>query len=394
MKYPFSPEILDAMPEELAELFRTLEDTLLKEICSRLKIADQLNEVTVQDIRALRSHGIDLQDIKKAIDEATGAGMDKLDKLLDDVVERNQRYYEEAADLLKITAPSHILDQKDIDAIKRQTKDAYRNITQSMGFVVSKGGEQTLLTFRQAYQWALDSAELEVMSGGISYNEAIKNATKKLADSGIKTVSWESGHVDQVDVAVRRAVMTGTNQLCQRYAEQSVDFLGTDLVEVSAHRGARDTGTGAENHKGWQGKVYLWKEKKGSSKGRYPDFVATTGYGTGEGLGGWNCRHHFYPFYEGVSERTYTDEQLAKIDRQPFEYQGKRYTAYEATQEQRRIERTIRKLKRRKAAYEAAGLKEDAQDTAVRIRRLNAEYKAFSQAADLPPQNERTKVLY
>ena len=67
MKYPFQPEILDALPEELAELFRSLELVLLDEICSRLKAADELNEVTVQDIRALRSHSIDLKEIKKAI---------------------------------------------------------------------------------------------------------------------------------------------------------------------------------------------------------------------------------------------------------------------------------------------------------------------------------------
>ena len=89
--YPFTPEILDALPEELAELYRALEDTLLDEICSRLKLADQFNEVTVQDIRALRSHGIDLKDIEKAIRKTSGISEKKLQELLDDVVERNQK---------------------------------------------------------------------------------------------------------------------------------------------------------------------------------------------------------------------------------------------------------------------------------------------------------------
>ena len=88
MKYPFQPEILDALPEELAELYRGLEDTLLMEICSRLNAADEMNEVTVQDIKALRSHGIDLKEIEKAIQKATGISEQKLNKLLDDVVER------------------------------------------------------------------------------------------------------------------------------------------------------------------------------------------------------------------------------------------------------------------------------------------------------------------
>ncbi len=131
--YPFSPEILDALPEELAELFRDLELKLLEEICSRLKIADQLNEVTVQDIRALRAHGIDLEDIKKAIRKATSTGEEKLDKLLDDLVARNQRYYTEMVDLAGVTAPERLVNEADIAAIRRQTWGAYKNITGSMG---------------------------------------------------------------------------------------------------------------------------------------------------------------------------------------------------------------------------------------------------------------------
>lgn len=394
MKYPFTPEILDALPEELAELFRSLEITLIEEICSRLDIADQLNEVTVQDIRSLRSMGIDLDEIKKAVSETSKVGMDKLDKLFDDVVERNQKYYSELVDLAEVTRPERYVDATDIDAIRRQTKEEFTNLTQSMGFLVTEGSRKVKLPPARAYQWALDNAEMQIMSGGISYREAIKNAVKDLADSGIKMVDYESGHTDHIDVAARRAVMTGVNQICQKYSEQSVEYLETDLVEVSAHQGARDVGEVPENHKAWQGKVYRWKEKKGNSKGEYPDFIEVTGYGTGPGLGGWNCRHHFYPFYEGVSERTYTDEELKNIDLPPFEYQSKTYNAYEATQQQRKIERTIRKLKRERVAFEKAGLVEDAQGISIRIRRLKAEYKAFSKAAGLPLQTDRTKIQY
>lgn len=102
-RYPFSPELLDALPEELAELFRGLELKLLEEICSRLKVSGNLNEVTIQDIRALRSHGIDLDEIKRAIEEATQIGMKKLNALFDDVVERNQKYYAEEVDLANVT---------------------------------------------------------------------------------------------------------------------------------------------------------------------------------------------------------------------------------------------------------------------------------------------------
>lgn len=162
-----------------------MELKLLEEICSRLKISGQLNEVTVQDIRALRAHGIDLEDIKKAIDKATSIGEKKLDKLLDDVVARNQRYYTEMVDLAGVTAPERLVSEADIAAIRRQTWGAYKNITGSMGFLVVRGGRLTFLEPAQSYEWALDSALLQVQSGAISYNQAIATAVRQLADSGL-----------------------------------------------------------------------------------------------------------------------------------------------------------------------------------------------------------------
>lgn len=393
-KYPFTPDLLDALPEELAELFRGLELKLLEEICSRLKIADQLNEVTVQDIRALRSHGIDLEDIKKAIASTTSTGAEKLDKLLDDVVARNQKYYTDMVDLAQVTAPERMVEQEDVLAIYEQTRGQYRNLTQSMGFLVGQGRHRVILPPARAYQWALDSAELQVMSGAVSYDQAISSAVRELAESGLNSVSYESGHVDRLDVAVRRAVMSGVVQLSAKYREQSVDYLKTDLVETTAHTGARDTGDGPANHKSWQGRVFRWSEKPRTSSGKYPDFVKTTGYGTGEGLCGWNCRHNFYPFIEGISERTYTDQELASIDPPPITFEDRTYTAYQATQMQRKLERTIRKQKRLKAAYKAARLDKDAAAAGSKLNILDRKYRAFSKAAGLPEQRERMRVQY
>lgn len=394
MKYPFAPEVLDALPEELAELYRSLESQLLDEICSRLNLADQLNEVTVQSIRALRSHGISQQEIERAIRRTTNISEKKLTELLDDVVERNQRYYSELIDIADVTAPQTLLSIEDTYAIYEQTRQSFRNITQSMAFLVDNG--RTLLAPARAYQWALDNAVLQVQGGAISYNQAIRYAVKQLADSGIRVAEYESGHRDQIDVAVRRAVMSGVNALCQRYSEQSMDYLETDLVEVSAHIGARNTGVGPANHESWQGGIYRWSEKPRSSKGDYPDFVETTGYGTGPGLGGWNCKHHYYSFVEGVSEPTYSKKDLEamKGENRKFTFEGKEYDGYSASQKQRQIERTVRKLKREQTAYKAAGLTEEEQAVTARIRRLNKEYKAFSEAAGLPMQRERMRVEY
>lgn len=389
-KYPFTPELLDAMPEELAELYRGLEDTLLIEICSRMKLRDELNEVTVQDIKALRSHGIDLKEIENAIRKATGICEKKLNELIDDVVERNQKYYTELIALAHITQPETLVSVEDTWAIYEQTKQTMRNITRSMGFLVDAG--RTMLPPAKSYQWALDNAVMQVQSGAINYNQAIKTAVKQLADSGLKVVDYESWHRDQIDVAARRAVMTGVNQICAKYTEQSAQYLETPYFEVSAHAGARDKPGPSpwSSHKDWQGKVYSIR-----AGDIYPSIYDVCGLGAVDGLEGANCRHRRNVWVEGVSERTYTDEQLAHIDDDlGCDFDGKKYTAYEATQMQRRVEREARKLKREKAAYKAAGLHEDETAVNIRLRRLNAKYKAFSVTAGLPEQRERMKVLY
>ena len=387
-RYPFTPELLDAMPEELAELYRALENTLLDEICSRLVIADQLNEVTVQDIQALRSHGVDIKSIEEAISKTTGISKQKLNSLLNDVVARHQKYYTEVIDLAHVTQPETLVDASTVDAIKQQTHDAFHNLTASMGFLVGN----TMLKPARAYQWALDNAEMQIQSGAISYNQAIANAVRQLAENGIKVVDYESGHRDSIDVAARRAVMTGVNQICAKYTEQSAEYLDTPYFEVSAHAGARDKPGPSpwSSHKDWQGKVYSIH-----ANDIYPNIYEVCGLGAVDGLEGANCRHRRNVWVEGVSERTYTDEQLEHIDDDlGCEFDGKEYTAYEATQMQRRVERQIIKQKRLATAYKASKQKDEYYAAKAKLVRLNAKYKAFSEAAGLPLQWERTKVLY
>ena len=129
----------------------------------------------------------------------------------------------------------------------------------------------------------------------------------------------------------------------------------------------------------------------------YPDFEKSCGYGDVTGILGANCRHSYWPFLEGTMERTYADTELEAMkpeNRSKIAYDGKEYDDYQATQLQRKLERTIRKIKRRKMAFEAAGLKEDATAAGARLRALNKKYTEFSKAAGLPRQIDRMRVEY
>ena len=220
---------------------------------------------------------------------------------------------------------------------------------------------------------------MQVTSGAFDPNTAVRSAIKSLAQQGVGAITYPSGHVDTLEVAVRRALVTGVNQTCLQMQEARADELGCDLVETTAHSGARPS------HAEWQGQVF---SRSGKSR-KYPDFVQVTGYGTGEGLGGWNCSHSFYPFFEGLP-RTYSDKLLDSYKAKNYEYNGKKMTEYEALQTQRGIERKLRRWKRENIAMKAAG--QDATESAVKIAQWQAVQKDFLAQTGLKRQRDREQI--
>ena len=154
---------------------------------------------------------------------------------------------------------------------------------------------------------------------------------------------------------------------------------GCDLVEVSAHSGARP------EHATWQGKIF----SRSGTHPKYPNFRAATGYGRVDGLCGANCRHTFGPYIEG-SPPVWSEEELAKLDEAKYEYNGKKLTEYEAQQQQRYNERQIRRWKREYTAMEAAGL--DSSEAAGYLRIWENRQKDFLQRTDLYRQQSRESI--
>lgn len=399
MKYPITPDYLANCPNSIVELYNWLEEYIINAICTQLKITGEPNATTLELIRQLQRRGMPLKEVEKQIRRVLNLSQAELDKVFDDAVKRNNAYYNAAYDKFGLIQEEAELEQMaaEVDAIKRQTAEVMRNITQSMGFGMrGQDGSIVLSNVQETYQKILDKAAIKVMSGTENYNVAIREGVREMTSSGLMG-EWveyrdEEGNVyhrNRVDVAVRRAVMTGVTQVSSKRAEQAAEDFNTPYREISAHRGARDVDgpNGWENHKRWQGKVYSTK-----SGDKYPNIYTATGWGAVDGLEGANCRHMHFPFIEGFSERTYTDEELANIDRPPFEFEGKRYDAYEATQKQRQIERALRAIKRRLIASKASGDTDAYTAAAVRYRRLKVEYEAFSKKADLPLQEERANI--
>ncbi|MDY5326629.1 MAG: phage minor capsid protein [Gemmiger sp.] len=259
-----------------------------------------------------------------------------------------------------------------LNAGYRQTLGTWQNLTATTANTVT--GE---------FERALDRAWLQVSSGAFDYKTAIKRAVDGLA-AHMNGVTYPSGHKDTLEVAVRRAVLTGANQTCAKLQLARAEEMGCEYVEVSAHAGARP------EHALWQGKVYHVGGAVELDGVRYEDFEAATGYGTGPGLCGWNCRHSFYPFFPGISKRVYGQEELDRLAAKTVEYVGEKYTEYEITQMQRELERRVRKAKRRFLAEQAAGV--DATAASVGLRDARRALNDFIEATGGKLSAGRTDV--
>ena len=119
--------------------------------------------------------------------------------------------------------------------------------------------------------------------------------------------------------------------------------------------------------------------------------MKVTGYGTGEGLGGWNCRHSFFPYFEGLSENAYSRDDLRDIKKETVTYNGKELSNYEGTQYQRAIERKIRFWKRQEAAMQAAKL--DSSFELGKVRQWQETMREFLRQTKLDRQRVREQVI-
>lgn len=380
-----TPEELKGIPEGFVKLFQELEDFIISDISKRIaKVGSLTDSAKLQVIRA-NEIGISIDSIKEKLEETLKISDEKLEDIFKEAglysMSKENALYS-AAGLGEVSVLENTALKSIIYVSIKQTSGELYNLTQSLGFAQKVNGKIVYKPIAKYYHDAMDLAVMQIKSGVTDYNTAIRQAINKLCESGIRYVDYESGVVNRIDTAVRRAVLTGSNQMTQKMTIKGMEEVGNDFVETTAHIGARPS------HADWQGRVFCYSGKSRE----YPPFVESTGYGTGAGLGGWNCRHSFHPFVLGISVRAYTDEMLANIDPPPFKYNGKEYTYYEATQHQRYIERKIRKTKTQLIGYNAAGLEKDFQNASIRLKQQEKYYKEFSKVANIPTEKDRLQL--
>ena len=365
-----TPDYLQRLPDSVVELYAQAEADILADMARRINGFDLFIPSAQYQMERLEEMGALRRDIISKLSGLTDKSRKEIAAIMQEAgvetLSADEKIYQ-AAGLVGKSELSPAV-QEVLNAGLQKTGGLFRNLTKT-----------TANTATQQFENALDRAYLQVTSGAFDPNTAVRSAIKSLAQQGVGAITYPSGHVDTLEVAVRRALVTGVNQTCLQMQEARADELGCDLVETTAHSGARPS------HAEWQGQVF---SRSGKSR-KYPDFVQVTGYGTGEGLGGWNCSHSFYPFFEGLP-RTYSDKLLDSYKAKNYEYNGKRMTEYEALQTQRGIERRLRRWKRENLALKAAG--QDTTESAVKIAQWQAVQKDFLAQTGLKRQRDREQI--
>ena len=356
-----------------------LEHRIMTDIVRRIRENGDITAAADWQITRLVQLGMGMTEISAAINEALGAAENITSTLFENVLKegyvRDKSLYEAIGKVqipFEENAPLHQL----ISAVTAQTNETMQNITQSLGFAQrGADGRISFTPIADYYQKTLDNAMFDISSGAFDYNTVLNRTVKEMTNSGLRTVDYATGWSNRVPVAARRAVMTGMNQLTAKVNEDNAEELNTEWFEISWHSGARPS------H--WWGGRWYTKEQ----------LTTVCNLGDVTGLCGANCYHDYSPVIPGISVPMYTEEQLEQMNREekePIEWNGKKYTKYEATQRQRQLETTMRAQREEMALLEEGGADEDDLiNCRARYNATSHEYAQFSEAMGIPQERER-----
>lgn len=370
-----TPKQLQNLPRGLTDAYSELSEFILRDIARRIAKGAKITDTAEYLMYRAKALGLSTDEITAKIAEINGVSEGAIDELIHSAAEQSDEFDRKMLGET-VWSGTPLEENKQLQNVMeaeiKQTHNACENYTQSLGFAERNvSGKVVHSSLGDFLIGQMDSAHMKIVNGVTDYNTAIRQACGKLAESGVRTVYYNSGHSDRVEVAVRRAVMTSVSQVTQKISEHNAEEFGADGWEISAHAGARPS------HAIYQGRQY--------PASRYESIVRPL-------IEDYNCRHSAFPIIIGISEPVYTEEELQNIDPPPFTYEGRTYTAYEAQQQMRKMERSMRKQKDRSIVADAAGDDETFTAASIKLRRQKDIYEDFCKAADSYTEYERTYV--
>lgn len=370
-----TPEQLQNLPQELTDLYDQLSEFILRDIARRIAKGAEITDTAEYQLYRAKSLGLSTDEIAAKIAEINGSSAAEINRLIREAAAQSDEFDRKMLGADKgaaVPLEENAQLQKLISAQIAETAGKCENLTNTMGFADHDFlGRVYYLSMTDMYRREMDSAHMKVVTGVTDYMTAIRQACNKLAASGVRTIDYESGRSDRIEVAARRTLLTSVAHVTHRISEQNGEELGADGWEMSAHSGSRPS------HAVYQGRQYTQEQ--------YERIIKPL-------ISEPNCRHDVFPIILGVSEPVYTEEELQNIDQPPFTYEGRTYTAYEASQQMRKMERAMRKQKDRCIVADAAGDEEAFATASIRLNRQKYIYEDFCKAADSYTEYERTYV--
>lgn len=372
----------EKIASKIAARYISLEERILQDIARRIKKVGEITSTADWQINRLRILGYSSEDIEREIKKTLDASYPEMFELYDKVIDweyvRNKDIYEQInAEFIPYEENRQL--QQITDAIIQQSLEDLENVTKSLGFYLDYNGRKVLTPLSQVYTNYLDNACFDIVTGAFDYGSVLRRVVTQLTNSGLRKIEYGSGYASRVEVAARRAVMTGVANLTGEIADYNAKKLGTEYFEVEWHAGARPA------HSVWQGRV--WTKDQ---------LHSVCGLGTVTGLLGANCYHTYYPFFPGISERNWSDDWLEEQNRKeskPKEFRGKEYTLYEAKQRQRQMETAMRAQREKVQMLQDGGADPDEVmlQKAKYQGQLN-EYAVFSRKMGLKEERERIYI--
>ncbi len=386
-----SPLYYESCTDAVLLHYARLEDAILSAMVRRILKMGFVSDSTKHQAEMLQEAGLLYNDILQIIARQTNQTVKQVQALFEDAGVRtvtvdNQVYK---------TAGKIPVDIRQSDSMRQTLEAGFRKTLGVMDNLTST----TALTTQRAFYRACNDAYMQISSGAFSYQEAIRNVLKQAAQGGL-TVEYPSGHTDKLDVAIRRAALTGVGQTAAEIGKMNAEANGCYLMEISAHSGARPT------HVVWQGQLVTLTGKDAGKiiDGMKVFTLSEIGYGSGAGFRGWNCRHDWYPYFPGLSTPNYGKKELEKLNEKNIEWNGKKYTEYEISQMQRAQERKIRELKRQTAKMQdaadftdnpelKAAATADYQAMAAKLKAAEKDLQTFCKATGQDRDRFREQVL-
>ena len=313
------------------QLYADLELEIIEEIATRIAKVGYANTVVLNDIQIAQEMGLLYQDIVTLVAKYNNSTYEEVAKIFEEAGAKTLKFDDKIYTEVGLN-PLPIKQSPEMVQILNSTIEKTAGNLQNLVMTTAVGAQT-------AFYNAMNRAYMEVSTGVKSYTKSIVDTIKELSEQGA-VITYPSGRNMSLESAVRMNIITGVNQTCGKLQELRADEVGWDLMELTAHSGARP------EHAIWQGKIVSRSGQKGYLS------LNDIGYGTATGFKGVNCRHDWYPYYKD-SSRTYTQEQLNEWENEEVVYNGERISKYDATQMQRAFERKIRKDKKDLRAQQA-----------------------------------------